>query len=172
VNWTGGSVAWNGSYAANYDKTLSVAEMPTHNHDVTTTIRFNSSRSKGNGANFNGNRSQGDSQPTGTNYGSTYDPDTGNTTSNAYVIVGATGGGESFPMNTTFSLSGNDLSPTISNRAGALNAAINSGGAHQTVANNTLTADGSGTATVTDNTVQPYITCYMYKRTALAPFNS
>ena len=173
VSWSG-SVAWSGSYSydAEYNKTLSVDEMPQHNHDVSSrTIMGHSSRSKGNGANFNSDRNVGD-YGGGTNYGSTYDPATGATTSYAYVEVGPTGDGESFPVNTSFSLSGADLGPSINGSTGSLGTpSINSGGSHQTVTDNSLTAGGSGTATVTDNTVQPYITCYMYKRTALASYN-
>jgi len=170
VGWTG-SVAWTGSYEAKYDKELLVDEMPEHNHDVTLVTKGDSTRKGSSGTQYE----VGDYGSGGTAYGHDFDPDvddlaTWDSGKKTFIHVKPTGGGVAFPLNTTFSLSGTDLNPTINVRTGSFGTTSISG-SQQDVSSYTLTASGSGTVAVTDNTVQPYVTCYMYKRLTLASLN-
>ncbi|MCL2299582.1 MAG: hypothetical protein FWC27_05485, partial [Firmicutes bacterium] len=77
------------------------------------------------------------------------------------------------PISTEFIVDKDKLKAAITSPSGTINDPSLTGNTNQAVSDATgLSAVASGTINgATDNTLQPYITCYMYRRTALGKLN-
>ena len=167
---SGGAVSVSGTQELKGYKALSVSEMPSHRHEVTWYINRRDwwSGTSGNNTVWRADRGSGTvvysySDNPNANTSSctvTVHANTAHTATALEPVVGTINVGAS-PYSGTLSAYPAPSSytpPTLSYT-------------QDSVSGHNLSVSVSGTISVNDSTLQPYITCYMYRRTSLAPYN-